>query len=56
MRPEPESQMLSIDPDEWYTRAEDALEIARNMKPGPERALALKKAGQLQVADDLNSP
>ena len=53
MRPEPESQLLSIDPHDWYTRAENALEKARNMKPGPERALALKKAGQLQVAADL---
>jgi hypothetical protein len=53
MRPELESQLHSIDPHDWYTRAEDALAKARNMKPGPERALALKKAGQLQVAADL---
>jgi hypothetical protein len=43
----------SIDPHDWYARAEDALEQARAMKPGPERAEALKKAGQLQVAADL---
>jgi hypothetical protein len=42
-----------MDPHDWYARAEDALEKARSMKPGPERSLALKKAGQLQVAADL---
>jgi hypothetical protein len=47
------SETLSIDPHDWYARAEDALEKARNMQPGPERALALKEAGQLQVAADL---
>jgi hypothetical protein len=36
-------ELLSIDPHDWYARAEDALEKARSMKPGPERALAQKK-------------
>jgi hypothetical protein len=48
-----DSELLSIDPHDWHARAEDALEKARSMKPGPERALALKKAGQFQVAADL---
>ena len=47
------SKLLSIDPHDWHARAEEALEKARRMKPGPARALALKKAGQLQVAADL---
>ena len=47
------SKLLSIDPHDWHARAEEALEKARRMKPGPERAQALKKAGQLQVAADL---
>jgi hypothetical protein len=45
--------MLSVDPHDWYARAEDALEKARAMKRGPERIAALKKAGELQVAADL---
>jgi hypothetical protein len=48
-----ESKSFSIDPHDWYAHAQDALEKARKMKPGPERSLALKKAGQLQVAADL---
>ena len=48
-----QSKLLSIDPHDWHARAEQALEQARRMKPGPARALALKKAGQLQVAADL---
>jgi hypothetical protein len=47
------SELLSIDPHDWHARAEQALETACGMKPGPERALALKKAGELQVAADL---
>ena len=46
-------ELLSIDPRDWHARAQQALEKARRMKPGPDRALALKKAGQLQVAADL---
>jgi hypothetical protein len=42
-----------IDPHDWQARAEDALEKARKMKPGPERIEAMKKAGQLRVAADL---
>jgi hypothetical protein len=45
--------LLSTDPHDWHARAEQALERARRMQPGPERALALKKAGELQVAADL---
>jgi hypothetical protein len=48
-----QSKMLSIDPHDWHARADEALEKARRMKPGPARSLALKKAGQLQVAADL---
>jgi hypothetical protein len=48
-----QSKLLSIDPHDWHARAEEALEKARRMKPGPARSLALKKAGQLQVAADL---
>ena len=47
------SKLLSIDPHDWHARAEEALEKARRMKPGPARSLALKKAGQLQVTADL---
>jgi hypothetical protein len=49
-----QSKLLSIDPHDWHARADEALEKARRMKPGPARSLALKKAGQLQVAADLN--
>jgi hypothetical protein len=42
-----------IDPHDWQARAEDALEKARKMKPGPARVEAMKKAGQLRVAADL---
>ena len=42
-----------IDRHDWQARAEDALEKARAMKPGPERIEAMKKAGQLRVAADL---
>ena len=48
-----QSELLSIDPHDWHARAEQALEQARRMKPGPKRALALKKAGELRVAADL---
>jgi len=48
-----QSERLSIDPHDWHARAEDALEKARGMTPGPARALALKKAGELRVAADL---
>jgi hypothetical protein len=48
-----QSELLSIDPHDWHARAEQALEKARRMQPGPARSLALKKAGQLQVAADL---
>jgi hypothetical protein len=37
---------------DWLARAAEALEKARNMKPGAERNEALKKAGQLQSAAD----
>jgi hypothetical protein len=40
-----QSKLLSIDPQDWHARAEQALEKARKMKPDPARALALKKAG-----------
>ncbi len=42
-----------IDPHDVQARAEDALEKARRMKPGPARAEAMKRAGQLQVEADL---
>jgi hypothetical protein len=48
-----QSELLAIDPHDWHARAEQALEKARRMKPGPARALALKKAGELRVAADL---
>jgi len=48
-----QSGLLLIDPHDWHARAEQALEKARRMKPGPARSLALKNAGQLQVAADL---
>lgn len=49
----PSNQDSLIDRHDWQARAEDALEKARKMKPGPERIEAMKKAGQLQVAADL---
>jgi hypothetical protein len=48
-----QSELLSIDPHDWHARAEQALEKARRMKPGPARSQALKKAGQLLVAAEL---
>jgi hypothetical protein len=48
-----EPELHAVDPHDWHAHAEDALEKARSMKPGPDRALALKKAGQFQVAADL---
>jgi hypothetical protein len=33
--------------------ASEALEIARSMPPGPEKAEALKKAGMLRNAADI---
>ena len=50
---QPQSEVLSIDPHDWHARAEQALEQARRMSPGPARSLALKNASQLQVAADL---
>jgi hypothetical protein len=44
---------LLVDPYDWQARAEDALLKAQSMEPGPERAEAMKKAGQLRVAADL---
>jgi hypothetical protein len=35
-----QSELLSIAPHDWHARAEQALEKARSMKPGPKRALA----------------
>jgi hypothetical protein len=43
----------SPDRHDWFARAAEALEKARLMKPGSERNLALKKAGQLQNAADM---
>jgi hypothetical protein len=51
MRPQSEPP---LDHHDWQARAEDALEKARKMKPGLARSEAMKKAGQLQVAADLN--
>jgi hypothetical protein len=48
-----QSEHLLIDPHGWHASAERALETARGMKPGSERARALKRAGELQVAADL---
>ena len=48
-----QSEHLLIDPHDWHASAERALETARGMKPGSERARALKRAGELQVAADL---
>jgi hypothetical protein len=41
------------DRHDWLARATEALEKARKMKPGAERNEALKKAGQLQTAADV---
>ena len=43
----------SLDRHGWLARADEALERARRMKPGPERNEALKEAGQLQIAADI---
>jgi hypothetical protein len=48
-----QAKIPSVDLHDWQARAEEALLEARTMKPGIERAEALKKAGQLQVAADL---
>ena len=37
---------------DWYEAAADALEIARQMAPGPERNEALKVAGALRRSAD----
>ena len=36
-------------------RAADALELARMMKPGPERNAALKEAGRLRAATSMGA-
>jgi hypothetical protein len=41
------------DRHDWYARATEALQRARQMKPGAKRSEALKKAGQLQTAADI---
>lgn len=38
---------------QWGAKADDALEEARGMPPGPERTEALKKAGMLRNAADI---
>jgi hypothetical protein len=35
-------------------RAADALDLARKMKPGPERNAALKEAGRLRTAASMS--
>lgn len=42
--------------DDCGARADEALEAARNMPPGPERNDALKKAGELRNAADVDGP
>ena len=36
------------------TEADEALEAARSMAPGPDKTEALKKAGRLRKAADAN--
>ncbi|MES2752431.1 MAG: hypothetical protein V4661_13770 [Pseudomonadota bacterium] len=43
----------SFDGIQWSAKADDALEEARSMPPGPERTEALKKAGMLRNAADV---
>jgi hypothetical protein len=43
----------STDKSDWLARAAEALEKARMMKPGSERDEAMKKAGQLRSAADV---
>jgi len=38
---------------QWGAKADDALEEARSMPPGPERTEAMKKAGMLRNAADV---
>jgi hypothetical protein len=38
---------------DWDAKASEALEAARSMQPGPEKAEALKKAGILRNAADI---
>lgn len=38
---------------QWAMRADDALQEARDMPPGPERVAMLKKAGLLRNAADM---
>jgi hypothetical protein len=49
----PQQTHLSPDSIEWSAKADDALEEARGMPPGPERTEALKKAGLLRNAADV---
>jgi hypothetical protein len=48
-----DSNEQSLDRHDGLSRAAEALEKARKMKPGPERNEALKRAGQLQSAADM---
>jgi len=39
---------------DWEVAAADALELARQMAPGPERNRALKRAGELRRSADAH--
>jgi hypothetical protein len=45
----------SNDHPHQIARAAEALELARRMKPGPERNAALKEAGRLQAAASMST-
>jgi hypothetical protein len=44
----------SRDGTDWHIKAAEALEAARLMPPGQEKAEALKKAGMLRNAADIH--
>lgn len=48
-----EDTRISLDGRDAIPRALDALEAAREMPHGPERAQALKEAGRLRFIADL---
>jgi hypothetical protein len=51
MRKRPNQQ--GPDSHEWNARAQEALDEARRLPHGPARTEAMKKAGQLRLAADL---
>ena len=44
----------NIDSHDWDARASEALANAKKLPPGSKRTEAIRKAGQLRIAADMN--